>query len=175
MVSAFDLAAHKAQLKEPEDYYRQHSFTVYLWSDLWRKIAGPQAFEWSEVAFEDAAVDAVPMEPGIYAFKIAIRDTIMPEHSVIVYFGQSGAGSDGKLRKRFKQYLRGKKRGAKRILIDRLFRTWPNDLVFCYAALDCTEDELLKLENDLSDAAIPMCSTMDFSAHVRRIVPVLRS
>lgn len=174
-VGAFDLAAAKAEPKGPADFYRQHSFEVYLWSDLWRVATGPQQISWNEVPFDEASTAVVPNEPGIYAFKIAIRNTIMPDHGIIVYFGQSGAGSDGTLHNRFKQYLRDKKRGPKRPKFEWLFKTWPNDLKFCFASLECTEAQLRQLENDLSDAVIPVCSKMDFSAHVRRIVDALRT
>ena len=121
------------------------------------------------------SVDDVPYQQGIYAFKIRITDTIMPEHSIIVYFGQSGAGSQSNLRKRFRQYLRDRDRGAKRPKFERLFRNWRDDLLFCFSSLDWDEKELRKLENDLSDAVISFCSSLDYSAKIRRVVAVLRS
>ena len=164
-----------AQSKTAEDFYRDHAFDVYLWPDLWRKQAGAQPYVWTEVPFEESSVDAVPAEQGIYAFKIRINNTIMPEHAVIVYFGQSGAGSQSNLRNRFRQYLRDRARGAKRPKFRWLFSNWSNDLTFCFASLNWAAADLLKLENDLSDAVIPVCSTQDFSARIRRIVPILRN
>lgn len=172
---AFDLAARASKQRKPEDYLRDHSFRVYLWPDLWRGQAGSQPYVWTEVPFRDDSVEVVPAEQGIYAFKIRIRDTIMPDHSVIVYFGQSGAGSQSNLRTRFRQYLRDRDRGAKRPKFEWLFSNWSDDLMFCFSSLAWAETDLRKLENDLSDAVIPVCSTLDFSAHVRRIVPVLRN
>lgn len=173
--NAFDLAASTALPRTAEDFYREHAFSVYLWPDLWREQAGAQPFAWTEVPFEEGSVGAVPAEQGIYAFKIRINNTIMPEHAVIVYFGQSGAGSQSNLKNRFRQYLRDRVRGAKRPKFQWLFSNWSDDLLFCFSSLDWTEAHLRKLENDLSDAVIPACSTLDFSARIRRIVPVLRN
>lgn len=173
--NAFDLAASNATPRSAEDFYRDHAFTVYLWPALWRGQAGAQAFTWTEVPFDEASLEEIPSEQGIYAFKIRIANTIMPEHGVIVYFGQSGAGSQSNLKNRFRQYLRDRGRGAKRPKFQWLFSNWHDDLVFCFVSLNCSEEDLRKLENDLSDAVIPVCSTLDFSAHIRRIVPILRS
>jgi hypothetical protein len=172
---AFDLAARANTQRKPEDYLRDHSFRVYLWPKLWRGQTGVGNYAWTEVPFKEDSVETVPAEQGIYAFKIRIRNTIMPDHSVIVYFGQSGAGSQSNLKTRFRQYLRDRERGAKRPKFAWLFTNWPDDLIFCFSGLDWTESELRKLENDLSDAVIPVCSTLDFSARVRRIVAVLRN
>ena len=172
--SAFDLAS-ATKARTAEDMYREHSFSVYLWPDLWRGQKGAHLFDWTEVPFTEDSVDDVPDQQGIYAFKIRITDTIMPEHSIIVYFGQSGAGSQANLRKRFRQYLRDRDRGAKRPKFERLFRNWRDDLLFCFSSLDWDEKDLRKLENDLSDAVIPFCSSLDYSATIRRVVAVLRS
>lgn len=174
----FDLAARASELKGPADFFRDHEVPVFLWPNAWRAVEGVDDFEWTEVPFVEGSVDQIPATPGIYAFKIKLRETIMPDHSIIVYIGESGAGREGtvgNLQRRYKEYLRAKRRGAKRQKFAWLFERWPDDLVFCFASIDWGRAELGKLESDLSDAIIPVCSKMDFSAHVRRVVEILRN
>jgi len=173
--SAFDLAANASQQRTAEDFFRDHSFRVYLWPLFWRDVTGAHDFNWTEVPFEQNSVAQIPAQQGIYAFKLRIQDTILPSHGIIVYFGESGVRGNGSLKRRFKEYLRDRRVGPKRPKFEWLFKNWPDDLVFCYATLNWTSEELAKLEKDLSDAAMPVCSTKDFSARIRRVAAVLRN
>lgn len=65
-------------------------------------------------------------------------------------------------------------RGAKRPKFEKLFSLWPADLDFFFASIDDQEYDLKIIEELLNDAVIPLCVTDDFSAEIRRVVPVLR-
>ena len=173
--SVIDLARRKNEPKTHLEFFQQHSFHTFVWPEAWRNVIPKAPLDWTEVDFEEASRDSIPKLKGVYAFKIFVRDTVMPQHGVIVYFGQTGAGSSGTLRTRFGQYLRDKKKTPKRPLFAQLFELWGDDLVFCYAPTPWTKDEILSIESALNDAVVPWCVTNDFSAEVRAGVKVLRS
>lgn len=148
---------------------------MFVWPEAWREVASKAPLDWEEVDFDDTSKDSIPKVKGVYAFKIYIRNTVMPHHGIIVYFGQTGAGSNGTLRARFMQYLRDKKKTPKRPLFAQLFELWGDDLKFCYAQTPWSKEEILEMESALNDAVIPWCVTNDFTAEIRAGVKVLRS
>ena len=78
------------------------------------------------------------------------------------------------LRKRYKEYVRDCRIGAKRPKFENLFNLWPNDLDFFFAPIEDDTCNLKEIEEALNNSVIPHCVTDDFSAEIRRIVPVLR-
>ncbi|MEO1020437.1 MAG: hypothetical protein AAFY56_22515 [Pseudomonadota bacterium] len=166
----FDLAKKKSDPKTPEDFLREHSFKVFLWPEAWRDAESAQALTWGKVEFGRGTINDVPEQRGVYAFCICLRGSIMPPHGVLVYFGETSRT----LRTRYKEYVRDCKRGAKRPKFENLFSLWPDDLDFFYASIDDDACNLKDIEEALNDAVKPLCVTDDFSAEIRRIVPILR-
>lgn len=170
MSRLLDLAAKKSEPKTPRHFFHEHSIQVFVWPDAWRDVATAQALNWSKVEFGQHTVDAVPEQRGVYAFCVSVKGSIMPSHGVLVYFGETSRT----LRKRYKEYLRDCRMGAKRPKIDNLFKLWSKDLDFFFAPIDDDVCDLKKIEEALNDAVIPHCVTNDFSAEIRRTIPVLR-
>lgn len=170
MSSLFDLAQKKSEPKEPLDFYREHAVNVFAWPDAWRNANSAQALNWDKVEFGAATVDDVPEQRGLYAFSICVKNTIMPPHGVLVYFGETSRT----LRARYKEYVRDSQRGSKRPRFENLFRLWSDDLDFFFAPIEDDECDLRVIEQTLNDAVIPHCVIKDFSAEIRRIIPVLR-
>lgn len=170
MSSLFDLAQKKSEPKGPLDFYREHVVNVFVWPDAWRDAAAANALNWEKVEFGAETINEVPEQRGIYAFSICVKNSIMPTHGVLVYFGETSRT----LRTRYKEYVRDSERGSKRPRFENLFRLWPNDLDFFFAPIDDNNCDLRAIERILNDAVIPHCVTKDFSAEIRRMVPVLR-
>lgn len=169
MSRLFDLATKKSEPKKPLDFLREHKLDVFVWPSAWRDAATELALNWDRVDFGNHTVNDVPTQRGVYAFCVSVRETIMPSHGVLVYFGETQS-----LRERYKQYVRDCRIGAKRPKFENLFKLWPNDLDFFFAPIENDACDLKKIEATLNDAVIPHCVTKDFSAEVRRIVKVLR-
>lgn len=170
MSSLIDLAQNKSEPKTVEDYFREHVVNVFVWPEAWRKAETDNALNWGKVEFGAATVNDVPEQRGLYAFCICVKNSIMPPHGVLVYFGETSRT----LRERYKEYVRDCERGAKRPRFQNLFRLWPGDLDFFYAPIEDDDCDLRVIEQTLNDAVIPHCVATDFSAEIRRIVPVLR-
>lgn len=170
MIELFDLAAKKSEPKAPLDYFREHKIDVYVWPDAWRNAATVQALNWDKVEFGHHTINNVPEKRGVYAFCVSVKGTIMPPHGVLVYFGQTSRT----LRERYREYVRECRMGAKRPKFENLFKLWSNHLDFFFVPIDDDTCDLKVIEEALNDAVIPHCVTDDFSAEIRRIVPVLR-
>ena len=170
MTKLLDLAKKKSEPKEVADYFRDHSFDVFLWPDAWKSAQSDHALQWHKVEFGRSTIDAVPEIRGVYAFSISIRETIMPEHGILVYIGETSRT----LRQRYREYVRDSIRGAKRTKLEYLFERWSSDLEFFFAPIADEDCNLKQIEMTLNDAVIPLCVTDDFSAEIRRLVPVLR-
>ena len=170
MSRLFDLVRKKSEPKDVEDYFREHSFTVFLWPTAWRDAQSPEQLHWTRVEFGRAAIEDVPALRGVYAFSICIKDSIMPSHGVIVYFGETTRT----LRDRYREYIRDSERGAKRPKFAELFDLWAEHLDFIFAPIQNPACDLKTIERTLNDGVIPYCVTKDFSAEIRRIVPILR-
>ena len=126
MSKLIDLVKEKSELKDVQDFFRQHSFKVFLWADAWRKVKTEYALQWNKVEFGKASVNKVPEVRGIYAFSISIKNSVMPSHGVIVYFGETSRT----LRMRYTEYIRDSRHGAKRTKLKNLFDLWVSDLDF---------------------------------------------
>lgn len=170
MSRLFDLAQRHTAPKTPQDFLREHRVNVFVWPDAWRDAQTGPVLSWGKVEFGRDTINDVPETRGVYAFCICVRGTIMPPHGVIVYFGETSRT----LRQRYREYVRDCTRGAKRPKFEHLFALWPNDLDFFFAPIDDNNVDLKVIEEELNDAVIPHCVTDDFSAEIRRIVPVLR-
>lgn len=165
-----DLAVKKNDPKTHVDFLREHRLNVFVWPDAWRDANVANQLNWEKVEFGINAVNDVPEQRGLYAFRICVKNTILPPHGVLVYFGETSRT----LRQRYKEYVRDSQRGAKRPRFENLFRLWADDLDFFFAPIDDDNCDLRAIEKILSDAVIPHCSINDFSAEIRRIIPVLR-
>ena len=170
MSKLFDLAQRKSAPRTPQDFFREHRLNVFVWPDAWRNATTGQALNWGRVDFGSGAINDVPEQGGVYAFCISVKGSIMPPHGILVYFGETSRT----LRKRYKEYLRECHVGAKRPKFENLFNLWPSDLDFFFAPIADDVCCLKEIEKILNDAVIPHCVTDDFSAEIRRIVPVLR-
>lgn len=174
MSDIIDLAKKKSEPKSVLEFLQQNSFTVYLWPAAWNDVECEIPLEWNEVSFSSDSIDLIPVEKGVYAFKIEFNSSIFPSHGYIVYFGQSGSNSNGTLRSRFKQYLRDRSKGAKRPLFQDLFDRWGEHLTFCFVPIPANDFDLNALEESFNDASIPICVVNDFSAEMRPVVRALR-
>ncbi len=170
MSSLIDFAKKKSEPKTALDFYREHVVNVFVWPDAWREATVANDLNWEKVEFGAETVEAVPEQRGVYAFCICVKNSIMPPHGVLVYFGETSRT----LRTRYKEYVRDSERGAKRPRFENLFRLWSGDLDFFFAPIDDDNCDLRQIEATLNDAVIPHCVTKDFSAEIRSIVPVLR-
>jgi len=166
----FDLAQRKSVPKTTEDFFREHKLNVFVWPEAWRDARTLPDLNWAKVEFGQDTIPQVPETRGVYAFRICVRGSIVPPHGVIVYFGETSRT----LRKRYKEYVRDCMRGAKRPKFEHLFTLWADDLDFFFAPIEDGTIDLKEIEKELNDAVIPHCVTADFSAEIRRIVPVLR-
>ena len=170
-MNLFDFAKRKGEEKEVEDYFNRYSFRVVLWPDAWKNAQVGPRLNWRAVDFGRHTKDAVPAEPGVYAFSISIRNTIMPPHGVLVYFGKSART----LRERYGEYLRDAERGSKRIKLEHLFNFWKDDLEFHFAPVPDPQWNLRDIEIALNDAVVPHCVTQDFSAQIKQAVNAFRN
>ena len=165
-----DLAEKKSESKNAADYFREHSFTVFLWPEAWRSVTTDVDLEWGRVEFGKETIGDVPEVRGLYALSVSIKETIMPPHGVIVYFGETSRT----LRARYREYIRDSLRGGKRRKFGYLFDLWSSDLYFFFAPLADEDIDLKEIELSLNDAVIPLCVTDDFSAEIRQMVAILR-
>lgn len=170
MTNLIDLAAKKNVPKTVEDYFREHKINVYVWPAAWRNATAVHVLKWNRVDFCEATIGDVPEQRGVYAFCVSVKGSIMPPHGILVYFGETSRT----LRIRYAEYIRDCRNGAKRPKFNNLFELWSNDLDFYFAPIDDDACNLNEIEELLNDAVIPCCVTHDFSAEIRRIVPVLR-
>ena len=171
MNHSLDLVRDQTEPRTLVDYFSRHSVKTFLWPDAWRNAKSQCDLQWNRVTFGSDTIEDVPEMQGIYAFSICIKNSIMPPHGVIVYFGETSRT----LRERYREYLRDSKRGAKRIIFQLLFEQWPSDLDFLFAALPDTDCDLKLIEMSLNDAVIPFCATRGFSAEIQKIVRILRT
>ena len=170
MSRLFDLVRRESEPKGVKEYLLEHSFTVFLWPAAWRDAQSAEQLHWTKVNFGRETVEDVPEVRGVYAFAICIKKSIMPSHGVLVYFGETTRT----LRDRYLEYIRDSERGAKRAKFEELFELWADDLDFFFAPIHNAACNLKAIETGLNDAVIPYCVTKDFSAEIRRIVPILR-
>lgn len=170
MSNLLDLVKTKSDTKGAENYFLEHAFKVYLWPEAWQNAKSDYGLRWHKVEFGKATIRDVPYVRGIYAFSICIKNSIMPSHGVIVYFGETSRP----LRERYREYVRDSERGAKRPKFEHLFDLWSTDLDFFFAPIPDPNCNIKLIEAELNDAVIPFCVTKDFSAEIRRIVPILR-
>ena len=170
MSRLFDLARRRSQPKDVKDFFMDHSFRVFLWPEAWRDAQSAEPLHWTKVEFGRGTIEDVPEVRGVYAFTICIKNSIMPSHGVLVYFGETTRT----LRDRYREYIRDSERGAKRTKFEDLFDLWADDLNFFFAPIHNAGCNLKTIERTLNDAVIPYCVTKDFSADIRRIVPILR-
>ncbi len=169
MNDIIDLANKRSEPKGLVDYWREHTVSAILWPSAWRTATIAQTLHWIRVEFSPRNAKKIPKTPGIYAFSISIKKSIMPENSTIVYFGETNS-----LQSRYRDYLSEMKLGPKRIKFERLFRLWPKDLDFIYAEVPEDNVDLECIEETLNDSVIPECVVNDFSAEVVKLVRVLR-
>lgn len=170
MSRLFDLARRESEPKGVKEFFKEHSFTVFLWPAAWRDAQSTEPLHWTKVEFGRGTIEDVPEVRGVYAFAICIKKSIMPSHGVLVYFGETTRT----LRERYREYIRDSERGAKRPKFEELFDLWAEDLKFFFAPIQNAVCNLKTIETALNDAVIPYCVTKDFSAEIRRIVPILR-
>lgn len=170
MQTPLDFAIQEPEPMDTEAYLRQHTLSVVLWPHAWRTADVGPPLEWSRVEFGKDTIADVPTVRGIYALSINIKRTMMPQHGILVYFGQTSRT----LRKRYEEYIRESIRGAKRRRLRRLFARWRSDMDFFYAPIIDTSQDLRTIEMSLNDAVIPYGVVRDFSAEIRDIVEILR-
>lgn len=170
MQKSLDFAMQEPEPMDREANFRQHTLPVVLWPHAWRTADVGPPLKWSRVEFGKDTIARVPRVRGIYALSINIKKTVMPEHGILVYFGQTSRT----LRKRYEEYIRESVRGAKRPRLRRLFDCWGSDMDFLYAPLVDNSHDLRTIELSLNDAVIPYGVVKDFSADVRQIVAILR-
>ena len=169
MSHIIDLANRRMEPKDLLDYWRQYTVRTILWPQAWKEAAVGSPLDWQRIEFTDDNTGLVPPTRGVYAFSISIKDCILPSHGSIVYIGETSS-----LKRRYREYIRDKNRGSKRIKVGNLFELWPNDLDFFFATIENPNCNLEQIEETLNDAVIPHCVTDDFSAEVRRQVTILR-
>ena len=169
MSDIIDLANRPMEPMGPVDYWRQHTVRTILWPRAWKNAAVSTPLHWGKVEFSADNANLIPRTRGVYAFSISIKASIFPCHGIIVYFGETSS-----LRRRYREYIRDKERGPKRIKMGNLFNLWPDDLDFFFAEIEDPNFDLEQVEETLNDAVIPHCVTNDFSAEVRRLVAILR-
>ncbi len=139
----------------------------------WEKYPNSVLLNWQYTKFDRSNKNSIPEVPGVYAFFIKPGIANFSENAYLIYIGKAGDRSANNLRKRFNQYLIGKK-GDKRPKFNRVLKKWDNYIFFCFATITDNHVDLDKLEKELNDALIPPYNESDFSPTVRKIVKVLR-
>lgn len=164
-----DLADRQQEAKGPIDFWKQHTINAILWPLAWKNANVGFPLQWKRIEFCRKNIDQIPNSPGVYAFSISIKNSIIPSQGTIVYFGQASC-----LKSRYKDYIGERTRGSKRIKFGILFKLWPDDIDFTFTTIDDQSYSLDEVEKALNDAVIPHFVTNDFSAEIRRLVQILR-
>ena len=124
---------------------------------------------WSSVKYGEDELHKVPdNKRGVYAFAVCRQHDVLPPHGYVLYIGIAGRDSDRSLRKRYKDYLNGKKI-MKRTKIAMMIGNWHQVLRFFFAPVDddLSSEGLQKLERQLNTALLPPYSDRDMDAGVR--------
>lgn len=163
---AYDIFHQQNQLK-------LHVQDFCLNPSSWKKYSSSYNFDWKSVRFVKSSKNSIPEESGIYAFFVRPGIANFKDNSYLMYIGKAGDNNDNNLRKRFMQYIYGKK-SDDRPKLKWFFKTWNKYIYFCYSEVTSDQVSLKDLEEKLNDAFIPPYNENDFSVEVRKIVKVLR-
>ena len=159
-------------IKEVSIYKRP----FFLWKEQWDAYTDPPIpLDWQYVKFEENSANLIPTEKGVYAFFIEPRVANFPSHGYLTYIGQTGYESAGNLRRRFRDYLYGKRYPKRRVHY--MLNTWEGYLYFYYAKateVDLTQMNLKELEQKLLDTFTPPFVDRGYSAEVGDIIKGLR-
>ena len=160
-------------IKQQQDQLKISTQEFSLNIKSWEGYPNRISLNWNYIKFEQGNAGRIPQLPGVYAFFVKPGIASFQENSYLFYIGKAGDNSDNNLRKRFGQYLSGK-RTVKRPKLNWFLNTWDNYIFFCYAPISDKRVNLGRLERELNDAFIPPYNENDFSTDVRKAVKVLR-
>ena len=160
-------------IKQKQDSLKITAQEFSLNSASWKQYPNRIPLIWKYIKFELRNKGRIPKTSGIYAFFVKPGIASFSENAYLMYIGKAGDDSNNNLRKRFCQYLSGKK-SPKRPKLNWFLNTWDNYIFFCYAPITDRRVSLGQLERELNDAFIPPYNENDFSPEVRKIIKVLR-
>lgn len=131
------------------DEVRTFSIEFLIAPPRWRaySASGLRALAWTPVPFDEGQADAVPTEPGIYAF-VCQSGVAPPLASYPMYVGKST-----RLRRRFRQYVKERRARTGRPSIVLLLTKWEGHVYFWYAPVP--RDDLSRTEDALIRALKP--------------------
>lgn len=144
--------------------------SFFLSPQRWRSTKGARPLKWEKLKFSEVNKAKVPTKKGIYAFIVQHDSDYFPPHGFIMYIGITGhIAKNRTLNKRYKDYLREKKRN-KRPRVFYMLNKWEDDLYFYYVPFNKSNRiNLSKLEIDLNSSLIPPKGVKDFTAEIKAI------
>ena len=162
--SKVGIASFHDEVDALEADFLRHSISVVMWPTGWKNNVSGLDPRWIRVKLGEHK-SHIPEKPGVYAFQIFIECEKMPNSfSIIAYFGKA----EKSLRERYYSYYRDLSRGASnRRQIHRLFDRWGQYIDFYYWVIEDKSIDILEVEQNLLDGALPPFSTEGYSAVVR--------
>lgn len=147
------------------DELKRCEYSFRLSPLLWDQYRGPDDLQWECAPFGRRNLEAIPEDPGVYAF--CVRPSIGGNlcGSYLLYVGKTDRG----LRTRCREYLAKAEADKERPKLQRMLRLFSATeyLHFCFAVV--TQDDPASIEDLLLEATVPpACST--FPASVRAAV-----
>lgn len=129
----------------------------------WAEFAQHHPFRWTNILFDAANIDQVPLTPGFYCFFVGLPPEALPPVGYPMYAGKT----ERTLRQRFREYLREKDENGGRVHVRTFLKVFEGELYFACTPFQGTSDEVRAIETQLLDALRPSYSDLGFSADVR--------
>ena len=142
---------------------KAYTSTFTLWPRKWAECVLGTACEWREFCFEQAHIDEVPNESGVYAFVVKPGISNGPDASYLMYIGQTTRS----LRQRFREYISEAQKTTGRPKIVVLLNQYHGFLHFLCAPLPGVTG-LDGIENALLAAYMPPANDQ-LPAEIRRV------
>lgn len=174
MGKVIDIESEKDEMMTDEDFFRRHKVRAHLWPRAWKSALQESEIKekvplWNTVRLGRDPTASVPKERGIYALRIRIEPTAVPDSGLIAYFGIST-----ELYSRYCKYISDKRSGlAKQKKIRRLLLRWGDHLDFIYWVIEDKSCALMPIEKSLNSAVMAPFATKDFNAKGKEVSDVL--
>jgi len=147
------------------DEGRVHTFPFCIWPRMWAGYKTLAVLNWQAICFDINNAEAVPDQPGIYAFLIRPNIEVLIGTEYLIYVGKT----ERTLRQRFREYIREKNNRFGRAKVVEFLQKYDAHILFTCAIVDGQVKPNL-IENELLKAFMPPANS-DFPAEVRRIIP----
>ena len=147
------------------DDLKKHEYSFPLLPTLWDRYSGPDDLEWECTRFHRTTLDAIPNDPGVYAF--CVRPSVGGNlcGSYLLYVGKTDRG----LRTRCREYLAAAEAGRERPKLQRMLRLFFGTVYLHFCFVVVSDDDPATVEELLLEATVPPACT-EFPASARPAV-----